>query len=117
MGLAIDHQDPIWLMCSRTCRTPRQQLGDAGDRRRRAAGKAFPQDALDYYGYALQRGGKQVELLNKIGVTELEMRHVALARVYFQRVVKLKKKNSEGWNNLGAVEYLDGRYRGCDRRL
>jgi tetratricopeptide (TPR) repeat protein len=63
---------------------------------------------MDYYKYALARGGNEAVLLNKVGVTELAMRNVVLARPYFQRVVKLSKKNADAWNNLGAVEYLDG---------
>jgi tetratricopeptide (TPR) repeat protein len=34
---------------------------------------------------------------------------VEWARAYFQRAVKLDRKNAEAWNNLGAVNYLDGR--------
>lgn len=70
--------------------------------------RRFPEDAMDYYNYALARGGNTASLLNKLGLTELEMRNVELARSYFQRVVKLNKKDAEAWNNLGAVEYADG---------
>jgi Flp pilus assembly protein TadD len=70
--------------------------------------RRFPEDALDYYRYALARGGNQPELLNKIGLTQLEMRNMQLARSYFQRVIKLRKKDANAWNNLGAVEYIDG---------
>jgi Flp pilus assembly protein TadD len=70
--------------------------------------RRFPEDALDYYRYAMTRGGDAASLMNKLGLAELEMRNIELARGYFQRVVKLKKKDAEAWNNLGAVEYLDG---------
>jgi tetratricopeptide (TPR) repeat protein len=70
--------------------------------------RRFPDDAMDYYKYALARGGNAPSLLNKIGLTELEMRNIVLARAYFQRVVKMSKKDAEAWNNLGAVEYIDG---------
>ena len=73
--------------------------------------RRFPADALEYYNYALQRGGDQAMLLNKMGITEMELQNLMQARAYFQRVVKLKKKNADGWNNLGAVEYLERRYR------
>ncbi|HEY6413432.1 MAG TPA: tetratricopeptide repeat protein [Edaphobacter sp.] len=73
--------------------------------------RRFPADALEYYNYALQRGGDQALLLNKMGITELELQNMIAARAYFQRAVKLKKKNADGWNNLGAVEYLERRYR------
>jgi tetratricopeptide (TPR) repeat protein len=70
--------------------------------------RRFPEDAMDYYRFALDRGGQPESLLNKLGLSELEMRHIQLARVYFQRVVKMNRKDSEAWNNLGAVEFVDG---------
>jgi tetratricopeptide (TPR) repeat protein len=72
--------------------------------------RRFPEDALDYYNYALQRGGQQAALLNKLGITELELRNTVAARAYFERVVRLNKKDGQAWNNLGAVEYLEKRY-------
>jgi tetratricopeptide (TPR) repeat protein len=70
--------------------------------------RRFPEDAMDYYKYALARGGNGSALLNKLGLTELEMRNTQLARAYFQRAVKMNKKDAQAWNNLGAVEYLNG---------
>lgn len=70
--------------------------------------RRFPEDALDYYKYAMARGGNQAALLNKIGLTQLEMKNMQLAKAYFQRVVKMRKKDANAWNNLGAVEYIDG---------
>lgn len=71
--------------------------------------RRFPEDAMDYYKFAMDRGGNPPALLNKLGLAELEMHHDQLARVYFQRVVKMDKKNAEAWNNLGASEFIDGR--------
>ena len=71
--------------------------------------RRFPEDAMDYYNYALARGGEVPSLLNKLGLAELEMHNVEWARAYFQRSVKLDRKNAEAWNNLGAVNYLDRR--------
>ena len=70
--------------------------------------RRFPEDALDFYNYALAKGGNAARLLNKQGLAELEMRNVALARAMFQHSVKLNKKNAEAWNNLGAAEYMNG---------
>jgi Flp pilus assembly protein TadD len=72
--------------------------------------RRFPEDAMDYYRYAIDRGGKPTSLLNKLGLAELEMRNIQLARVYFQRVVKIDRKDAEAWNNLGAVEFVDGKH-------
>jgi tetratricopeptide (TPR) repeat protein len=105
------HQDPQWLSIQAHLPDPTTatsaQLEMAADVLR---ARRFPEDAIEYYGYALQRGGDAPQLLNKMGVAELELRHPAQARAYFQRVVKIKKKNPEGWNNLGALEYMEGRY-------
>jgi tetratricopeptide (TPR) repeat protein len=70
--------------------------------------RRFPEDAMDYYKYALARGGAAAPLLNKLGLAELELRNVELARAYFQRAVKISRNDPEAWNNLGAVEYVDG---------
>jgi tetratricopeptide (TPR) repeat protein len=69
--------------------------------------RRFPEDALNFYNYAMARGGNAPVLMNKLGLTELEMKNVELARAYFKRSVKLNPKNADVWNNLGAVEYLD----------
>jgi tetratricopeptide (TPR) repeat protein len=69
--------------------------------------RRFPKTALDYYNYALQRGGNQAQIYKKIGMTHLEMREIELARLCFKKVVKINRKDAEGWNDLGAVEYLD----------
>ena len=70
--------------------------------------RRFPEDAMDYYKYALARGGNAPAILNKLGLTELEMRNVQLAKAYFERSVRLNKKDANAWNNLGAVEYMNG---------
>ena len=75
--------------------------------------RRMPEDALDYYGYALARGGDEAKLRNRIGVTQLELHHPELARISFKRVLLLKRKDAEGWNNLGATEYVVGNIRGA----
>jgi Flp pilus assembly protein TadD len=83
------------------------QLELAGDVLR---ARRFPEDAVEYYTSALKRGGEETSLMNKLGVTELELRNITVARLYFQRVVRLQRKDARAWNNLGAVEYIDGRF-------
>lgn len=72
--------------------------------------RRFPEDALDFYGYAIERGGDIPMLLNKIGVTELEIGNGEIARAFFERVVRMRKNDPQAWNNLGAVDFLDKRY-------
>gem|GEM_PF-573715 len=69
--------------------------------------RRFPDDALEFYKFAMARGGNVTSMLNKMGLAELEMRNVQLARAYFKRAVKSSAKSPDAWNNLGAVEYLD----------
>ena len=71
--------------------------------------RRFPEDAMDYYRYAIARGGNQPNLLNKLGLAELEMGNILLGRVYFEKAVKLDRKNPDAWNNLGASEFIDGK--------
>ncbi len=108
----LRHQDPQWETVKTHLPDPatatEEQLETVADVLR---ARRFPEDALDYYLYALKRGGgNQVMLLNKIGVTQLELRHTAAARAYFQRAIQMQKKDPVAWNNLGAVEYMDGRF-------
>jgi tetratricopeptide (TPR) repeat protein len=108
---ALRHQDPQWesvrLHLPDPATATEEQLETVADVLR---ARRFPEDALDYYLYAFRRGGNTVMLMNKIGVTQLELRHTAAARAYFQRAIQLQKKDPVAWNNLGAVEYMDGRF-------
>src|ERR1700730_5143847 len=108
---ALRHQDPQWESVRLHLPDPAtatvEQLETVADVLR---ARRFPEDALDYYVYALRRGANDVVLMNKIGVTQLELRHTAAARAYFQRAIQLQKKDPVAWNNLGAVEYMDGRF-------
>lgn len=70
-------------------------------------------DALDFYRYALKRGGDETKLQNDIGVTLLELNRGAEARSAFKRAVQLRPKYAQGWNNLGAAEYILGNARGA----
>lgn len=107
----LPHESPEWTTVASHLPDPNTataaQLELAGDVLR---ARRFPEDARNYYQHALHHGGNEGRLMNKLGVTELELGNVPLARVYFQRVVKVQKENADGWNNLGAIEYLQRRY-------
>jgi tetratricopeptide (TPR) repeat protein len=105
------HEDPQWdniqqHLLNPTAATPKQ-LENQGDLLRV---RRFPEDAMDYYNFAIQRGGTTAGLLIKLGLTELELHNVAFAESYFRRAVKLDKKNAEAWNNLAAAEHLQRQY-------
>jgi len=109
---AAFHQDPQWAMIAPHLPDPKTGSADklelAGDVLR---ARRFPEDALDYYGYAIARGGPVSELLNKMGIVRLELRQNALAHELFQQSVRARKKDPSGWNNLGVTEYLDKRFK------
>jgi len=72
--------------------------------------RRFPDDALDYYNYALARGGDPADLFNRIGITQMELGNPVIAKSYFQRALKLRRRDPQAWNNLGAVEFLQHNY-------
>ena len=75
--------------------------------------RRMPEDALEYYQYALSRGGEPSSLNNRIGVTMLELHQAVLARVAFKRALQSKPKDAQTWNNLGASEYVAGNLHGA----
>ena len=68
--------------------------------------RRYPQDAVRFYIAAIARGGPVNALLKKTGIVCLEMQQVQVAHAYFQRAVRLDKRDPGAWNNLGASEYL-----------
>jgi Flp pilus assembly protein TadD len=103
---ALLHNSPDWALIAPHLPDPATataaQLETAGDVLR---ARRFPEDALDYYGYAMARGGDVSTLLNKMGIVRLELRQVDLARAMFLRTVRAHKKDAGAWNNLGVAEY------------
>jgi tetratricopeptide (TPR) repeat protein len=106
---AMRHATPEWAMIAPHLPDPQtgtpEKLAQAADVLR---ARRLQEDALDYYRYALKRGGDQIKLENDIGVTLLELNRFAEARVAFKYAVKAKPKYAQGWNNLGAAEYSAG---------
>jgi tetratricopeptide (TPR) repeat protein len=102
------HASPDWLLVQPHLPSPTTgtaaQLQLAGDVLR---ARRMTEDALDYYRYALARGGDEGALLNRIGITELELHQPALARAMLRRATQVKPRNPDSWNNLGAAEYAD----------
>src|SRR6195952_1484086 len=74
---AAFHQDPQWEIIAPHLPDPKTasaaQLEMAADVLR---ARRFPEDALDYYGYAIARGGPVSDLLNKMGIIRLELRQI-----------------------------------------
>jgi tetratricopeptide (TPR) repeat protein len=72
--------------------------------------RRFPEDALEFYNTAIRRGGNSAGLMNKVGLTQLELRNIVIAQGYFRQAIKLDRNNAQGWNNLAATEYLEHQY-------
>ncbi len=108
----LRHQSPQWLAIQPHLPDPETatslQLQTAADVLR---ARRLPEDALDFYHFALARGGEMPVLMNRIGVTELELRRPAAAVVAFRHVLALDNRNAEAWNNLGASEYMMGDFK------
>ena len=106
---AMRHATPEWGLIGPHLPDPQtataEKLSEAADVLR---ARRLEEDALDYYRYALKRGGDESKLENNIGVTLLELNRFAEARTAFKRAVKVRPKNAQGWNNLGATEYSVG---------
>jgi tetratricopeptide (TPR) repeat protein len=107
----VMHRDAVWLSIAAHLPDPAtaspQTLELQADVLR---ARRYPDEAMKYYKYALDRGGNPESLQNKIGLTHLQLGHDLLARVYFQQMVKDHPNNAEAWNNLGAVEYMRRNY-------
>jgi len=106
------HQSTEWLAVAPHLPDPETatpaSLAQAADVLR---ARRLPEDALDYYHYALQRGGDEASLQNDIGVTLLALNRPVEARTALKRAVQLKPRNAQDWNNLGAAEYVAGSFR------
>jgi tetratricopeptide (TPR) repeat protein len=109
---ALRHQSPDWPLIEPHLPDPATaspaQLELAGDVLR---ARRFDDDAIDFYRYAVDRGGDVPHLMNRLGITELQLHRPQLARVYFQRALSLHPKDAQIWNNLGATEFLEGNVR------
>ena len=108
---AVLHASPDWKLVEPHLADPAtanaEQLELQGDVLR---ARRFPEDALDYYGYAMARGGNVSVLLKKMGVVRLELQQAPLARSMFLRCVRAHKNDSEAWNDLAATNYVMGEY-------
>ncbi len=111
MGAGNDHTTAEWREVAAhlpdTLAEPPEKLEEAADILR---ARRYPGDALRFYDAALTRGGEPHALLKKMGITCLELQQPALARLFFQRAVRLNRKDAVAWNDLGAAEFTLGSF-------
>ncbi|HLH06954.1 MAG TPA: tetratricopeptide repeat protein [Terriglobales bacterium] len=70
-------------------------------------------DAMDFYELALKKakpGAARAQILNKIGITELQSGRLPKARKAFEHSFKANPEFPEPYNNLGAVYYEGKKY-------
>jgi tetratricopeptide (TPR) repeat protein len=105
------HQSPDWALISPHLPNPAtasaEQLETAGDI---LNARRFPEDALDYYSYALQRGADKERLMKKEGVVRLQIQEGEAARALFKRCVGMNKNDAEAWNDLAATDFSLNRF-------
>jgi tetratricopeptide (TPR) repeat protein len=65
-------------------------------------------DALDYYKAALAKDPHNAVLLNKIGISDLQLHHYLDARKNFERSIHADKTYANAYANLGVVFYEQG---------
>ena len=70
-------------------------------------------DALDYYHAALEKNPGNSKILNKTGITELQMQRYRDAKKDFERAIKSDHDSADARNNLGVILYLEKKYKGA----
>jgi tetratricopeptide (TPR) repeat protein len=117
-GVSAGAQDnnqtiPVTMPPSRRIEPPSpnasvQELVERGDELQ--VEKAYL-DAIDYYQEALKKVDRKdpqaSAIHNKMGITQLQLRHFYDARKSFQKAIAIDRSNSEAMNNLGVAFYCD----------
>jgi tetratricopeptide (TPR) repeat protein len=67
-------------------------------------------DALDFYHAALAKQPNDARLLNKIGITELQMQRYKEARKTFEHAIHCDRQFANAYNNLGVIYYEIKKY-------
>jgi len=67
-------------------------------------------DAIDYYRAALAKDPHNAVLLNKIGISQLQLHHYREARKNFELAIRTDKNYANAYANLGVVYYEEESY-------
>lgn len=107
----LEHRSPDWAAIEKHLPDPATASAKALEMQADILRvRRFPEDALDYYGYALRHGAEPGLIYKKMGITHLELHNTDLARSFFQKAVKVNRNDAAAWNDLAAVEYLNREY-------
>jgi tetratricopeptide (TPR) repeat protein len=67
-------------------------------------------DGIDYYQAALAKDPRNAVLVNKIGISELELHRYREAKKCFEQSVRIDKSYANAYANLGVVYYQQTNY-------
>ncbi|MGA9526847.1 MAG: tetratricopeptide repeat protein [Terriglobales bacterium] len=67
-------------------------------------------DAVDYYQAALAKDPGNAVLVNKIGITQLQLHRYKDAKKSFERAIRMEKGYANAYANLGVIYYELGSY-------
>jgi tetratricopeptide (TPR) repeat protein len=67
-------------------------------------------DGIDYYQAALAKDPQNAVLINKIGISELELHRYREAKKSFEHSIKIDKNYANAYANLGVVYYQETSY-------
>jgi tetratricopeptide (TPR) repeat protein len=74
-------------------------------------------EAVVYYRNAIKAGGPSSNVLNKMGVAEMQIAERGSARKHFSQAVKLDSRNVAALNNLGVLSCIERKYNPAVRYL
>ena len=84
-----------------------EELEKRGDSLR--AEKAYL-DALDYYRAAMAKKPNDPQILNKLGIAELQLQRYDDAGKSFARAIRYNRQYADALNNLGVIDYTKRKY-------
>jgi tetratricopeptide (TPR) repeat protein len=90
--------------------SPDASLADLETRADQLRAQKLYLDSLDYYEAALNKEPNSGRLLNKIGISELQMQRYREAKRSFERAIKANHRLADAYNNLGVVYYEERKY-------
>jgi tetratricopeptide (TPR) repeat protein len=90
--------------------SPNASVADLESRGDQLRAQKLYLDSLDYYEAALNKEPNSGRLLNKIGISELQMQRYREAKKSFEHAIKASRRLADAYNNLGVVYYEEKKY-------
>lgn len=90
--------------------SPDASVADLESRADQLRGQKLYLDSLDYYQAALAKQPKSARLMNKIGISELQLQRYREAKKAFEHSIKADRDFADAHNNLGVVYYEERKY-------